>query len=94
MADIVERLLKVAPHALQPESDLLDEAVAEIARLRAEAAAARIAGWRAGREAAAVKADEVENEYWSAFDGASATGARKTASAIRAIPEPKEPTDA
>ena len=53
---------------------------------RAEAAAARLAGWREGREAAAVFTEVQRNDI-------PATG-REFAAAIRALPEstPEEPT--
>lgn len=109
MSDLVERLRAEARERddkYYAGSALLDEAAADLARLRAEAAAARSAGWREGLDAAAdrmllhaaylrAKApDVVSTERMRGIAEAAATLIDDLSAAIRAIPDPKEPTDA
>lgn len=65
MSDLLDDLRRLEATATDygqgRTADAFSRAAAEIARLRAEAAAARLAGWRAGREAAAAMADTDAN---------------------------------
>lgn len=97
MSDLLDDLRRLEATATDygqgRTADAFSRAAAEIARLRAEAAAARLAGWRAGREAGAAWHDEIARRSVTANEPAMATRHRAHAAAIRAIPEPEETDD-